>query len=59
MSGVDMNGNRLRKGAADAVKTSSASRAAASPERLDAEVDRIARAGGTPSSSHRTTRCWG
>jgi K+-transporting ATPase ATPase B chain len=48
MSGVDMNGNRLRKGAADAVKTFVSQQGGRVPERLDAEVDRIARAGGTP-----------
>ena len=48
MSGVDMNGNRLRKGAADAVKAFVTEQGGRIPERLDAEVDRIARAGGTP-----------
>jgi K+-transporting ATPase ATPase B chain len=48
MSGVDLNGNRLRKGAADAVKTFVTQQGGKVPERLDAEVDRIARAGGTP-----------
>ena len=48
MSGVDMNGNRLRKGAADAVKTFVTQQGGRVPERLDAEVDRIARSGGTP-----------
>ncbi len=48
MSGVDINGNRLRKGAADAVKTFVTEQGGRIPERLDAEVDRIARAGGTP-----------
>ena len=48
MSGVDMNGNRLRKGAADAVKAFVTQQGGRVPERLDAEVDRIARAGGTP-----------
>ena len=48
MSGVDMNGNRLRKGAADAIKAFVTRQGGRVPERLDAEVDRIARAGGTP-----------
>ena len=48
MSGVDMNGNRLRKGAADAIKDFVTQQGGRVPERLDAEVDRIARAGGTP-----------
>ncbi|HVG68465.1 MAG TPA: potassium-transporting ATPase subunit KdpB, partial [Gaiellales bacterium] len=48
MSGVDMNGNRLRKGAADAIKAFVSQQGGRVPERLDAEVDGIARAGGTP-----------
>jgi K+-transporting ATPase ATPase B chain len=48
MSGVDMNGNRLRKGAADAIKAFVSQQGGRVPERLDVEVDRIARAGGTP-----------
>ncbi|HEY7003576.1 MAG TPA: potassium-transporting ATPase subunit KdpB [Gaiellaceae bacterium] len=48
MSGVDMNGNRLRKGAADAVKEFVESNGGRVPERLDTEVEKIARSGGTP-----------
>ena len=48
MSGVDLDGKRLRKGAADAIKRFVAEQGGHAPERLDAEVDRIARAGGTP-----------
>jgi K+-transporting ATPase ATPase B chain len=48
MSGVDLNGHRLRKGAADAVKRFVAEQGGSPPGRLDKEVDTIARAGGTP-----------
>ena len=48
MSGVDLNGHRLRKGAADAVKRFVEEQGGRAPARLDEEVDRIARAGGTP-----------
>jgi potassium-transporting ATPase ATP-binding subunit len=48
MSGVDFNGSHLRKGAADAVKTWVEQQGGRIPAQLDAEVDRVARAGGTP-----------
>ena len=48
MSGVDLDGRHLRKGAADAIKRYVAEQGGHAPERLDAEVDKIARAGGTP-----------
>jgi potassium-transporting ATPase ATP-binding subunit len=48
MSGVDLNGNQYRKGAADAVKKWVAEQGGKVPPRLDEEVDKIARAGGTP-----------
>ncbi len=48
MSGVDMNGNKLRKGAADAVKRFVEEQGGRSPAGLDEQVDRIARSGGTP-----------
>ena len=48
MSGVDMNGNMLRKGAADAVKRFVEEQGGRSPAGLDEQVDRIARQGGTP-----------
>jgi K+-transporting ATPase ATPase B chain len=48
MSGVDLNGRKLRKGAADAVKRFVEEQGGRSPSRLDAEVDKIAREGGTP-----------
>jgi potassium-transporting ATPase ATP-binding subunit len=48
MSGVDLDGRKLRKGAADAVKRFVENQGGRVPVRLDAEVDKIARAGGTP-----------
>jgi K+-transporting ATPase ATPase B chain len=48
MSGVDLDGRRLRKGAADAVKRFVEEQGGRAPVRLDEEVDKIARAGGTP-----------
>src|SRR5262245_5743090 len=48
MSGVDLDGRHLRKGAADAITRYVAEQGGHAPERLDAEVDKIARAGGTP-----------
>jgi K+-transporting ATPase ATPase B chain len=48
MSGVDMNGNKLRKGAADAVKRFIEEQGGRPPGGLDEAVDRIARSGGTP-----------
>src|SRR5579864_2969897 len=48
MSGVDLDGHELRKGAADAVKRFVEEKGGRPPARLDEEVDKIARAGGTP-----------
>src|SRR5262249_23895184 len=48
MSGVDLNGSRYRKGAADAVKRFVEEQGGRIPSRLDEEVDKIARDGGTP-----------
>ena len=48
MSGVDYDGRQLRKGAADAVKRFVEEQGGRPPARLDEEVDKIARAGGTP-----------
>jgi potassium-transporting ATPase ATP-binding subunit len=48
MSGVDFDGKQYRKGAADAVKRWVEEQGGKIPPRLDEEVDRIARAGGTP-----------
>jgi K+-transporting ATPase ATPase B chain len=48
MSGVDMNGTRLRKGAGDAVLAWVANEGGHAPPELSAELDRIGREGGTP-----------
>jgi potassium-transporting ATPase ATP-binding subunit len=48
MSGVDYNGTRLRKGAADAVIAFTEAEGGRPPAELRGAVDRIAREGGTP-----------
>src|SRR5579872_5398610 len=48
MSGVDFDGKQYRKGAADSVKRWVEEQGGKIPARLDDEVDKIARAGGTP-----------
>jgi K+-transporting ATPase ATPase B chain len=48
MSGVDFDGKQYRKGAADSVKRWVEEQGGKIPARLDEEVDKIARAGGTP-----------
>jgi potassium-transporting ATPase ATP-binding subunit len=48
MSGVDFNGTRLRKGAADAVIAFVQAEGGTPPAELRGVVDRIAREGGTP-----------
>jgi K+-transporting ATPase ATPase B chain len=48
MSGVDLDGRQIRKGAADAVAGYVTSQGGAVPSELQALVDGIARSGGTP-----------
>ncbi|MCM2504329.1 potassium-transporting ATPase subunit KdpB [Aureimonas altamirensis] len=49
LSGVDMDGRRIRKGAVDAIRAFVAEEGrATAPNGFDAAVDRIARSGGTP-----------
>jgi K+-transporting ATPase ATPase B chain len=48
MSGVDLNGHRIRKGAADAVERFIEENGGRTPPELDAIVQRIAESGGTP-----------
>src|SRR4029079_10371311 len=48
MSGVDLNGLQVRKGAADAIASYVAGHGGVVPTALTADVERIARAGGTP-----------
>jgi potassium-transporting ATPase ATP-binding subunit len=59
MSGVDMNGTLLRKGAADAIAAWVRGEGGVPPAALDGEVDRIARAGGTPLAVARNTQVLG
>jgi K+-transporting ATPase ATPase B chain len=48
MSGVNLNGTMIRKGAADAVKTFIAENGGRSPADIDLSVQRVAEQGGTP-----------
>ncbi|HEY2431086.1 MAG TPA: potassium-transporting ATPase subunit KdpB [Vicinamibacterales bacterium] len=48
MSGVDVDGRRIRKGAADAIERFVMQQGSAFPVELRQQVDRIAREGGTP-----------
>jgi len=48
MSGVDLDGRRLRKGAADAVEAFVATQGGRLPPSVKAAVDLVARSGGTP-----------
>jgi potassium-transporting ATPase ATP-binding subunit len=59
MSGVDMNGTLLRKGAADAIAAWVRAEGGTTPTELDGEVDRIAREGGTPLAVARNTQVLG
>jgi len=59
MSGVDMNGTLLRKGAADAIASWVRGEGGTPPQELDGEVDRIAREGGTPLAVARNSQVLG
>ncbi|MEA2277178.1 MAG: potassium-transporting ATPase ATP-binding subunit [Solirubrobacteraceae bacterium] len=59
MSGVDMDGSMLRKGAADAIAAWVRAEGGVPPRELDGEVDRIAREGGTPLAVARNTQILG
>ena len=59
MSGVDLNGSVLRKGAADAIATWVRGEGGTTPAELDGAVDRIAREGGTPLAVARNTQVLG
>ena len=48
MSGIDIDGQEIRKGAADAIKAFISSNGGSSPAELDAAVQRVAEEGGTP-----------
>ena len=59
MSGVDVNGQRLRKGAGDAITGWVESGGGRVPADLQAELDRIAREGGTPLAVARDDKVLG
>ncbi|HEY1595886.1 MAG TPA: potassium-transporting ATPase subunit KdpB, partial [Thermoleophilaceae bacterium] len=59
MSGVDMNGTRLRKGAGDAILGWVAGEGGHTPPELAAELDRIGREGGTPLAVARDSHVLG
>jgi K+-transporting ATPase ATPase B chain len=59
MSGVDVNGTRIRKGAADAVIALAEGEGGRVPAELRGTVDRIAREGGTPLAVARDSQILG
>jgi K+-transporting ATPase ATPase B chain len=59
MSGVDMDGTLLRKGAADAIADWVRGEGGTTPAELDGVVDRIAREGGTPLAVARNSQILG
>jgi K+-transporting ATPase ATPase B chain len=56
MSGVNLEGREIRKGAADAVRAYVTSRGGTVPLELDALVEKISRSGGTPLVVAEATR---
>src|SRR5687768_14953311 len=59
MSGVDLNGTRLRKGAGDAVLRWVTDEGGHAPPELEAELDRVARQGSTPLAVARDNQVLG
>ena len=59
MSGIDLNGRRIRKGAADAIQRWVAEQGGQPPAELATVVDRIAASGGTPLVVAEGTRTLG
>src|SRR5579875_2415534 len=59
MSGADIDGRRLRKGAGDAVIAFAESQGGSAPPQLRAVLDRIARDGGTPLAVARDSEILG
>ena len=59
MSGVDLNGTRLRKGAGDAIIRWVGDEGGAAPGELDAVLDRVARQGSTPLAVARDNQVLG
>ncbi len=59
MSGVNLNGRRIRKGAADAIARYLAEDGKAIPVEVQAAIDRVARSGGTPLVVAENSRALG
>ena len=59
MSGVDFDGRRIRKGAADAIERLLQEHGNSMPAELRAQIDRIAREGGTPLAVAENGRALG
>jgi K+-transporting ATPase ATPase B chain len=59
MSGVDMNGTMLRKGAGDAIVRWIEAEGGQAPRELQDELDEVARSGGTPLAVARNTQVLG
>jgi potassium-transporting ATPase ATP-binding subunit len=59
MSGVDLDGTRLRKGAGDAILRFVTAEGGAAPPELQSTVERIAREGGTPLAVARDDQVLG
>ena len=59
MSGADLNGTRLRKGAGDAIVRWVREEGGNAPPELEHELDRVARAGSTPLAVARDTQLLG
>jgi potassium-transporting ATPase ATP-binding subunit len=59
MSGVDLNGTRLRKGAGDAILRWVADEGGHTPPELERELDRVARLGSTPLAVARDAQVLG
>ncbi|MCW3009293.1 MAG: kdpB [Solirubrobacterales bacterium] len=59
MSGADMDGTRLRKGAADAIVAWVGDEGGRVPPELQGEVDRVGREGGTPLAVARDSQVLG
>ena len=59
MSGVDLNGDRLRKGAGDAITKHITAEGGQAPPELQLEIERIAGEGGTPLAVSRNSQVLG
>ncbi len=59
MSGVDMDGHQLRKGAGDAIIAFAAGEGGQAPPELQTQLDRIGREGGTPLAVCRDSQILG